>query len=491
MRNATGIILLGLVLCAVTVAIAAVESSHPPTANIQYPPVYPPAPKVSLAGIHKIKHVILIMQENRSFDNYFGTYPGADGIPMQNGSPTVCIPDPLKHVCVKPYHDRSFIDGGGPHGTLPALADIDHGKMDGFIRSAANAISGKYCHEHPDAALCVFAAKPEDVMGYYTSAEIPNYWTYAHDFVLQDHMFEPNFGWSLPAHLFTVSGWSARCHNVLLPLTCRTSLGDPGADRRPAHGPRFGWTDLTYLLYTHHVSWRYFIQPGTSPDCADGGMFCKPMPQSKRTPSIWNPLPEFATVHLDHQLGNMQAEKQYFKDASAGKLPAVSWIAPNGYYSEHPPVPISHGQWWTTRLINAAMHSPDWGSTAIFLFWDDWGGFYDNVIPPRVDQVGYGLRVPGLVISPYAKRGYIDSQVLSFDAYLKFIEDDFLGSQRIDKTDGRPDSRPDVRENATVLGNLVRDFNFNQKPRAPIILPPCPFSASVCRGQDLPAPSSS
>jgi hypothetical protein len=99
------------------------------------------------------------------------------------------------------------------------------------------------------------------------------------------------------------------------------------------------------------------------------------------------------------------------------------------------------------------MEGPDWDSTAIFLSWDDWGGFYDHVVPPQIDDNGYGLRVPGLVISPYAKRGYIDHQVLSSDAYLKFIEDDFLGGARLDpKTDGRPDPRPDVRENQKLLG---------------------------------------
>ena len=111
-------------------------------------------------------------------------------------------------------------------------------------------------------------------------------------------------------------------------------------------------------------------------------------------------------------------------------------------------------------------------STAIFLCWDDWGGFYDGVKPPKVDAQGYGLRVPALVISPYARHGYIDHQILSQDAYLKFIEDDFLHGQRIDpQTDGRPDSRPDVRENERILGNLVKDFDFRQKPRPPLILP--------------------
>jgi len=121
------------------------------------------------------------------------------------------------------------------------------------------------------------------------------------------------------------------------------------------------------------------------------------------------------------------------------------------------------------------MRSPVWSSTAIFLSWDDWGGFYDHVPPPTVDQNGYGLRVPAIVISPYARKSYIDHQILSQDAYTKFIEDDFLNGQRLDpKTVGRPDPRPDVRENATILGNLANDFNFNQPPRKPLLLPTHP-----------------
>jgi len=132
---------------------------------------------------------------------------------------------------------------------------------------------------------------------------------------------------------------------------------------------------------------------------------------------------------------------------------------------------VSAGQTYVTTLIDTIMRTPAWSSTAIFLSWDDWGGFYDHVAPPSVDTAGYGLRVPGLVISPYAKRGYVDHQILSHDAYVKFIEDDFLGGARIDpKTDGRPDSRPDVRENDPKLGNLISDFDFSQQPRAPLVL---------------------
>ena len=142
---------------------------------------------------------------------------------------------------------------------------------------------------------------------------------------------------------------------------------------------------------------------------------------------------------------------------------------------------MSVGWSYVTGIITSVMASPDWKSTAIFLTWDDWGGFYDQVVPPTADALGYGIRVPGLVISPYAKIGYVDHQTLSFDACLKFIEDDFLGGARLNpKTDGRPDSRPTVRENAAILGNLVNDFNFSQTPRKPMLLPVNPITTLTC-----------
>ena len=172
---------------------------------------------------------------------------------------------------------------------------------------------------------------------------------------------------------------------------------------------------------------------------------------------------------------NIQPLDNYFHAAATGTLPAVSWVVPSGPDSEHPPNSVHRGQAYVTALINAAMKSPDWNSTAIFLAWDDWGGFYDNVVPPAVDENGYGLRVPSMVISPYAKKGYIDHQTLSSDAYLKFIEDDFLGGSRLNpQTDGRPDRRPDVRETLPILGNIAQDFNFSQPPRPPLLLPTNP-----------------
>jgi len=434
-------------------------------------------------AIHKIRHVIVIMQENRSFDSYFGTFPGADGIPMKNGQPAVCILNPAAGKCERPYHDPHDENGGGPHAARNAREDIDGSKMDGFI---AQAEAGQRGCLNPNNPACTNANQP-DVLGYHDGRDIPNYWTYARQFVLQDRMFEPNASWSLPAHLFEVSEWSARCSEHA-PATCVNALDVPGLPldflprrRRVRAAPIYAWTDLTYLLHQSGISWGYFIVSGTEPDCEDDEQEdCPPIPQNSRTPGIWNPLPYFDTVRQDGELGNIQPISRFYHAAAAGTLPAVSWVVPSGPVSEHPPALISAGQAFVTSLINAVMRGPNWKDSAIFLAWDDWGGFYDHVVPPAVDSNGYGLRVPAIVISPFARRGYIDHETLSFDAYVKFIEDDFLLGQRLDPaTDGRPDPRPTVRENVPLLGDLRQDFDFTQAPRPPLILPEKPATALI------------
>ncbi len=421
-------------------------------------------------GIHKIRHVVIIMQENRSFDSYFGTYPGADGIPMRGRQPAVCVPDPASGACVEPFHDAADLNHGGPHGSAAAAADLHGGKMDGFIAQAEHARKG--CSDVLDPAC---GGSSTDVMGYHDQREIPNYWAYASHYVLQDHMFEPNASWSLPEHLFMVSEWSAKCGSDD-PASCVNALETPGYPPDYHHigrAPHYAWTDLTYLLHRHGVSWRYYVFTGNEPDTDDDDEMATPrQQQSAKTAGIWNPLPFFATVKDDGELGNIQSIDKFFLAAQDGTLPAVSWICPNDKVSEHPPGLVSAGQAYVTSLVDAIMQGPDWNSTAIFLAWDDWGGFYDHVTPPRVDRNGYGLRVPALVISPYARAGFIDHQTLSFDAYVKFIEDDFLGGQRLDPaTDGRPDPRPTVREAVAILGDLRNDFDFNQAPRPPLVLP--------------------
>ena len=449
---------------------------------------------------NKIQHVVMIMQENRSFDHYFGTYPGVDGIPMQeDGVPSICVPDPETNQCIESFHDSADLDYGGPHGARDAVLDIDSGKMDGFIQQAREGIKRSCSPEFPDDPACgsgSVVGEVPNVMGYHDSREIPNYWAYAQQFVLQDHMFEPVASYSSAAHLYKVSGWSAKCSQPLDPMSCQDDLQDtylPAQKRNDERArtreskryqakssqPGYAWTDITYLLYNNNVSWAYYLEQGAQPDCDDDEMTCPEKPQTVSVPEMWNPLPYFDTVKQDGQLGNIQDISNFYEAAKNGTLPAVSWIVPNQKDSEHPPGLVSDGQAYVTGLINAVMQGPDWGSTAIFLAWDDWGGFYDHVQPPKVDENGYGLRVPGLVISPYAKQGYIDHQTLSFDAYLKLIEDLFLDRQRIDpQRDGRPDPRPDVRENASQLGDLLEDFDFSQPPRRPVVLPTHPSAST-------------
>ncbi|HEY9152846.1 MAG TPA: alkaline phosphatase family protein [Anaerolineales bacterium] len=472
----------------VVIVVTATPNSNSSTQSPASTQVVSPAPTASenlALAQQKIKHIVVIMQENRSFDSYFGTYPGADGIPVSNGKFTVCVNDPATGTCVYPFHNPADLNYGGPHGQVDATKDIDNGKMDGFIAEAEKSKAGCAATDNPDCG-----GGGTDVMGYHDAREIPNYWALAQNFVLQDHMFEPNASWSLPSHLFMVSEWSATCSIAHDPMSCINALQSPGNPpdfhpnnpNGPGHpAPDYAWTDLTYLLFKNHVSWKYYVQTGTQPDCANDAADCPPVHQDAKTPGIWNPLPYFDTVKQDGQLQNITNVTNFYKDAQNGTLPAVSWITPSGGNSEHPPALVSDGQAWTASLINAVMQGPDWDSTAIFLSWDDWGGFYDHVVPPHVDQNGYGLRVPGIVISPYAKQGYIDHQTLSHDAYVKLIEDIFVGGQRLNPaTDGRPDPRPTVREDVSILGNLLSDFDFTQAPRSPFILPihPSPGPAS-------------
>jgi phospholipase C len=425
--------------------------------------------KVSLqTGLQKIQHVVVIMQENRTFDEYFGTYPGANGIPGYP-NPTVCVPDNLTGHCVYPYHDPKDANRGGPHDHVAFVNSLDGGKMDGFINVVYQATSRKTCNAGPPTYTCT------DVMGYKTQADIPNYWAYAQSNVLQDGMFESVSDFSGPSHQWMVSGWSADCPRLNNPMSC-TDLGATDHDPRgptdcddavvPCRLGDHAWTDLTYLLHKNNVSWAYYWGAGA--------------------PELWHPLADFQTVHTDNQLGNLQDTSNFFTAAKSGTLPQVSWVTPTVANSEHPSALVSTGQAYVTSLINAVMQGPDWSSTAIFLAWDDWGGFYDHVQPPVLDSRGLAFRVPALVISPYARKGYIDHQTLSFDSYNKFIEDVFLRGQRIDPaTDGRPDSRTVVREKSTVLGDLRKDFDFDQPPRAPMLLSSSNLTTSAPPVQDV------
>ena len=467
-RGAIGV----LMLCAVAVACTASTAEQPLT-----------APEAT--GIFKLDHLIFIVQENRSFDHYFGTYPGADGIPTDaDGDFTVCVPDPFQGGrCVPPYVTHRQEQSGGPHAHAQAVIDVDRGKMDGFIQAMALARKSCWKEGNVDACPDTGPQGQPDVMSTHGRDSLPNYWAYADDYVLEDHMFAPADSWTLPSHLFLVSAWSAKCPVVDDPMSCRSDVNLHGDRWRwlPGDDPVYAWTDITWLLDRQNVSWRYYLANDT---CWRDG--CPPEKFKDVRQAVFetafnrNVLPGFTSFwdrsRRDGIGDNLVPVDQYLAAAEAGTLPSVSWIMPAGANSEHPASAstVRTGQAYVTRLINAAMTSPDWSSTAIFLTWDDWGGFYDHVVPPRIDENGYGLRVPGLVISPYADQGAIDHTTLSFDSYLKLIEDRFLDGQRLDpKTDGRPDARPTVRER--LANDITAAFDFTQDPRAPVLLEPWPW----------------
>ena len=474
MRSPLRLVLAGALVLAVACTAATTTTSTSTSTPT-------PSATTQTRGLKTLKHLIFIVQENRSFDHYFGTYPGADGIPTKpDGSFSVCAPDPYQGGrCVPPYRTSSFDFDGGPHTHAASLRDVNGGKMDGFIESLP-ATPGS-CWVDPNQAKCTHRLGPEgqpDVMSTLTRQQIPNYWDYADHFTLEDHLFAPVDSWTLPSHLFLVSGWSAYCPTTD-PMSCQSDLDLKGADHRWDYGekPIYAWTDVTWLLDAHHVQWREYIGNHTCwqhPPCSD------PEGRTYATSYNRNVLPGFTSFwdgERDGVTDNVKPVEDYLNSAADGSLPSVAWIFPTSATSEHPTSAstVRTGMAYVTRLINAAMQGPDWDSTAIFLTWDDWGGFYDHVVPPRIDGNGYGLRVPGLVISPWARAGAIDHTQLSFDSYLRLIEDRFVGGQRLDpKTDGRPDSRPTVRER--LANPLTKAFDFTQQPLPPLVLDPWPWS---------------
>ena len=428
----------------------------------------PSRQSVAAAGATPISHVVVVMLENHSFDNYFGTFPGANGIPAG-----VCVPDPATHSCVTPFHRTSNrYTGDMPHGNPDAVADIDRGKMDGFVRQ--------------EQGWCNCAT--DESMGYYNRQDIPMIWRLAKTYSLDDNFFEQLPSWSLPSHLTMVSEWNARCRSATDPMSCTGTdyrkfapwTAWPSTETLP-------WTDLTYLLYTHGVTWGYYNADGSQPVCSQSGcaFTTTSVPSRARTPDNWSPLPWFTDVQQDGQLGNIQTRSNFYSELSAGSLPSVSWVMPSKSESGHPGVSSNAGsEAFIAQLVDAVETSPEWRSTAVVLTWDDWGGEYDHVVPPAVDAMGFGLRVPTMVISPYAKSGHIDHQVLSLDAVNRFIEDTFLGGQRLDPAnDGRPDSRATVRETNAMIGDISRDFDFTLRPSAaPMLLPLVSMPATLAPG---------
>jgi phospholipase C len=321
------------------------------------------------------------MQENHTFDNYFGTFPGADGIPAN-----VCMPkDPSNTAlgCVKPYHLPSHrtIDLG--HGADIAFDVANRGAYDGFI-----------------VAQNKKKLPGETAMGYYDGSDLPFYWNLASEYVLADRFFSSDHGGSRENHMFWVAGQG-------------------GGGQIPPSG--YDFQTIFDRLEAAGVSWKFYVQnydPSiTYRTVGSGGQ--------KDSQTIWVPLVNFGRFIDNPALASKIVDiNEYREDLAKGTLPAVSFMVPSGA-SEHPPGDITIGQVYGASQVTALLQSTSWSNSMFVLTWDDWGGWYDHVVPPQVDANGLGLRVPALIISPYAIPGHVDHTQYEFTSILKFIEDNW------------------------------------------------------------------
>jgi len=331
-----------------------------------------------------IKHFVTLMQENHSFDNYFGTYEGADGIPAGTCMPI--DPDRPKGDCVEPHHidDQAVADLS--HSVKTARAQFNGGKMDGFI-DAIRASSGRV---------------DENVMGYYDDTDLPYYWNVADNYTLFDRFFTSSRGGSISNHMFWVAG----------------QAGVDQLDKEVI--PEGGFTGVETIfdrLEEQDISWKFYVQ-NYDPTIT----FRSPVSGDRGSQIVWVPpltMPRF----LDNPklARHIVPLEQYYRDIAQGTLPAVSYIVPSGS-SEHPPGSLQAGETFVRTLINSLARSSAWDSSAFIWSYDDWGGWFDHVRPPRVDEFGYGFRAPALLVSPYAKQGHIEHSTLDFTSMLRFIE---------------------------------------------------------------------
>jgi phospholipase C len=395
-----------------------------------------PAPGITATGAvigtqtrWPIKRVVYLMMENRSFDNLFGRFPGANGT----------------HVGVKfgkevPLARSPFwLPGDLPHDRAAFLNDVNAGAFDGF----GNGQFG-------------------DPWAYtqFEEHQLPAYYGWARDYVLCDNFYSSVAGPSYPNHFFFVAGQSGGAldnpENIEVRKDKNGVFKSWGCDavgnnvfvfvkddegNLTKHDTCFDMRTVPEQLEGAGVSWAYYsASPGQS------GYF-------------WNALNGVANVfHTDlwRPGDTIRPVDRIVKDIEADRLPAVTWITPRFELSDHPPESTCFAHDWMVDLVNALMRSPAWEHTAVFITWDEWGGLYDHVPPPEVDDIGLGFRVPMLVLSPYAKKGYVDDAEGEFSTPLKFIEDnwglDYL-TPRIERTH-----------------NFEHVFDFGKKPRPPRIL---------------------
>ena len=363
-----------------------------------------------------IKHFLVLMQENHTFDNYFGTYPGAEGIPEGT-----CIPvdpfDKSNTECVEPFHigDRPIEDLDHSDSTFEL--QYNKGQLNGFVYALNQ--------RNQNGALA---------MGYYDDRDLPYYWNLVDEYVLFDHFFSSDHGGSFANHMFWVSGQQGG-----------SRVTGEGYDTIPT---------IFDSLEERGISWKFYVQ---NYDPEINYRTAHLISGNRASQIIWVPILNMARFLDDPELSSHIVDlSEYFTDLENGTLPAVAYIAPAGA-SEHPPGSIRSGQKFVKSLIQALMRSSAWDSSAFLVTYDDWGGWYDHVPPPQVDEHGYGMRVPAFMVSPYAKRGHIDSTVLDFTSIMTFIEQNW-GIE--------PLAERDAKSN-----NFLTAFDFSAPPREPVFIP--------------------
>ncbi|HEX9388636.1 MAG TPA: alkaline phosphatase family protein [Anaerolineales bacterium] len=364
-----------------------------------------------------IEHFIVVMQQNHTFDNYFGTYPGANGIPDN-----VCMPNALSdqkdRLCVPPFEIGDHPISNLSHSDTIFQGQYQNGKMNGFIDALKKL--------NEDGTLS---------MAHYTDKDIPFYWNLADQYVLFDNYFSSAHTGSITNRMFWVSG-------------------KPGSEFNRI--PENGFGDIPTIfdrLQERGISWKFYIRdynPNLNYRTAKELDFLPPQVQ-------WVPLLSFDRFLDDPELSSHIVDlDEYYMDLENGTLPAVSYVLLLGG-TEHPISDVSLGETVARTMLNTLMQSDVWESSALMITYDDWGGWYDHVPPPQVDDRGYGFRVPTLLVSPYARMGHIDHTLLDHTSILKFIEENW---------DIAPLATRDAKAN-----NITSAFDFSMTSRPPILVP--------------------
>ena len=363
-----------------------------------------------------IKHFITLMQENHSFDNYFGTYPGADGFPEG-----LCEPVDLDRPdagCVEPYPIGDDAISDLAHSAETFEMQYNGGEMNGFVAA------------HGDRPADVAAL----AMGYYDDYNLPYYWNIADEYVLFDRFFTASNGGSVRNHFYWVTGTPGNYE--------QDSLKPEGFDEIPTIFDR---------LQEAGISWKFYVQ-NYNPEIN----FLADLDEGDHAQLVWVPLLNYRRFVTDPELSSRIVPlDEFYEDLENDTLPAVSYVVPSGS-SEHPPGSIQAGERFVRAMLTSLMRSDSWESSAFMWTYDDWGGWYDHVEPPQVDEYGYGFRAPALLVSPYARRGHIDSTELDFTSMIAFITHNW-GLEPLADRD----------RNATPFFDA---FDFESDPRPAVLL---------------------